>query len=318
MAQSATCAACGRVCKSKNALREVLTNELASAHQRCHNKKYFCHDGQCGRKEPPVAFGTKRDLIRHQRTHTTNSKLRCHYCHAVVGRVDNLKRHIDTIHKGGLCMAAASGDEEAVMSCLVVDTGSAQEKDPNGDTPLFIAVASGHEGVVRILLDTGFLVGTECPADDPRPVALWLAQVHDRHDIAKLLISRGVAIDLRNGTRPQVLLRAAQERNLQLARRCLEVGVTIEVTDSMGWTALRWAVENRDEEMTKLLIANGAFVNDSSLLVAAAKWVHVEVFSVLLEETREPGRDSFREILLGSESQVLNARISYIWRFGNG
>ena len=204
-------------------------------------------------------------------------------------------------------MAAASGDEEAVMSCLVVDTGLALEKDQNGDSALFVAVSNGHEGVVRILLDTGLQVETEveteCLANDPRPTALWLAQVFERHDIAKLLINRGATIDLRNGTRPQVLIQAAKEENVELVRRCLEVGVAINVAGPTGETALGWAVDNRDEEMTKLLILNGAIAHHTLLLDAAAKGGHAGLFGVLLENTNEPQGDTFRKILLDPESQ---------------
>jgi ankyrin repeat protein len=198
-------------------------------------------------------------------------------------------------------MAAASGDEEAVMSCLAVDTRFAREKDGNGVAALCLAVFNGHEGVVRILLDAG--VGTECSADDPRPAALSLARAHQRHGIIELLTSRSAAILPQNETRTQEFLQGAKERNIQLVRRCLEEGVAIEAADSTGRTALGWAVDNRDEEMTKLLLLKGAIVNGTSLLSAAAKWGNAGVFGVLLEKTLGPRINTFREIMLDLESQ---------------
>lgn len=71
------------------------------------------------------------------------------------GRPDNLKRHIDSMHKGGICAAAASGDEPAVMSCLSFGTLHSDQTDENGVTPLGLAASNGHEGIAKLLLDAG-------------------------------------------------------------------------------------------------------------------------------------------------------------------
>lgn len=204
-------------------------------------------------------------------------------------------------------MAAACGDEEAVMSCLVVDTKFVHEKDENGDTALCHAVRNDHESVVKILLDAE--AGTESPARDSRPAALCLAVLHERHRIAELLISRGTAINREDATPSRELTRSAKEGNIELVRRCLEMGGGTETTDSMGRTALRWAIDNKDQEMLNLLISKGASVDGTvgiSFLVAAAKTGHAGVFGVLLEKTLRSRRSShpaLRGILLDRESQ---------------
>lgn len=203
-------------------------------------------------------------------------------------------------------MAAACGDEEAVMSCLI-DNKFAQEKDEEGDVALCHAVRNNHESVVRILLDAGG--GTESPAKDPRPAALCVAMLHERHRIAELLISGGAVINRENRTPSRELTWSAKEGNIEMVRRCLEMGGATDTADSTGRTALAWAVENKNQEMLNLLISNGANVDGTigiSLLFAAAKTGHAGIFGVLLEKTLGSGRCShpaLREILLDPESQ---------------
>ncbi|KAK0743893.1 ankyrin repeat-containing domain protein [Schizothecium vesticola] len=210
MAGPTTCSTCSRTCKSKKALRQ---------HMRAHIKKYPCPEERCAQKDPPVAFGTKRDLERHRRIHGRGaSRIQCPYCHREVGRLDNLPRHIAALHEDQLCAAAARGDG-AVVSTLIEGGADTEPRSLGGETPLSLAAAGGHETIVQLLLDRS-------------------ADVNSRGTVS----------------RRTPLLWAAMKKHRNTAALLLSAGADANVEDESGRNAFGWAAENKDEDMAKVLL----------------------------------------------------------------
>lgn len=88
-----------------------------------------------------------------------------------------------------LSLAALSGHEAVVR--LLLDNGQvdADSKDDHGQTPLLQAARNGHETVVRLLLDTG-KVDTDSK-DDKGQTPLSLAVENGHEAVARLLLNTG-------------------------------------------------------------------------------------------------------------------------------
>ena len=156
---------------------------------RAHIRKYPCPEEKCAQKDPPVAFGTKRDLERHQRTHGRGqNRIKCPYCDGRMARLDNLPRHIASLHEDPLCAAAARGDVATVSMLLEsgADTGT---KSLRGETPLLLAAAGGHESIVSLLLDSKADVNSRGDLSHRTPL-LW-AVVKKHRNVANILLDAG-------------------------------------------------------------------------------------------------------------------------------
>lgn len=164
----------------------------SSQHRRCHNKKHACEDPRCRRNKPPVCFSTKRDLKRHHRVHDrSEGKTLCPYCKAELdGRPDNYKRHLDTLHKGGIAIAAFNGDNETVADFLSRYANVVNEKDQQSRSPLSLAISREYVKTVELLLDNG--------ADVNQFPSLWEAIECCQYGVAQLLIRRGADKEARH------------------------------------------------------------------------------------------------------------------------
>jgi len=257
----------------------------------------------CRQREPPLRFATKRDLTRHQQTHdeSGSSVLTCPYCGESTGRRDNLQRHIDTIHNGGVCKAAKNGDEETVQDCLLANPQVIEETDQDGHTPFLLSCIHGQEGIARMLLDKG-----ACSDPDTGPYALWLAVLHDKTRIVKLLMGKGFTrAEWKPTYKSKAFAQAATDGDLSLVKRYTEIGGDIDTLDSQGRTALVRAAENGHEDTVKHLIEHGAKLECTKIqwltipdaLLIAARRGHVELLDSLLP--KKPGSNSsYQEAIL--------------------
>jgi len=191
-----------------------------------HIKKYPCTEKKCAERVPPIAFGTKRDLERHRKTHNKGAaRIKCPYCEAEVGRPDNLPRHIAAFHGDQLFTAAAKGDIDTVAT-LLEGGADVESRDRDGETSLCLAAAKGHESIVRLLLDRGANVNSRGEKSGQTPLFKALKNRH--RSITALLLEKGADPVLPN--------------HLQQGAH----------------TPLEWAFKHRHETSAKLLLNHGA------------------------------------------------------------
>lgn len=242
----------------------------------------------CRQRDPLLRFATKRDLTRHQQTHeeSDSSILICRYCGDSTGRRDNLQRHIETVHNGGVWKAAKNGDEETMRQCVRANPQAIEETDQDDHTPFLLSCIHGQESIARMLLDEG-----ACSDPDTGPYALWLAVLHDNTKIIELLVGKGFTRASWKPTyKSKAFIQAATDGDLSLVKRYTDISGDIEILDSQGRTALDRAAETGHEDIVKHLINHGTKLELTKLrmgtipnaFLIAARRGHVGLLDFLL------------------------------------
>lgn len=98
----------------------------------------------------------------------------------------------------------------------------------------------------------------------PRVVPVNLRRAIEDHDVAQVrgAIERRQTVNVRFalGKREEVtpLMIATESGNIEIVRMLLEAGANVDAANSLGETALFYAVQNRNHEIFKILIENDA------------------------------------------------------------
>jgi len=127
-----------------------------------HIKKYPCTEKKCAER---VAFGTKRDLERHRKTHNKGAARQ--NVHTVKEKLAGLKTYQDIlqlfmeINSSPLLHALEGGAEsrnrDGETSLCLADRGANvnSRDEKSGQTPLFRALKNRHRSVTALLLEKG-------------------------------------------------------------------------------------------------------------------------------------------------------------------
>ena len=154
-------------------------------------------------------------------------------------------------------MAAQRGDVETVR--LLLEKGA----DINykhamvlGHTPMTIAAAWGHTGVVLLLLDRGASVDQQ---NEDGVSALQCAASTDKSELVKLLLDRMADVNHRDKAGRTPLFDAACSKcPPENARLLLSKGADINATDNKGKTAFYYAQANANQAVMEALVKAGA------------------------------------------------------------
>lgn len=122
----------------------------------------------------------------------------------------------------------------------------------DGPTPLMLAVRSGHENVVDILLEHKANVHAMGPYGSP---LLFEAQTATMY---RKLVANGADPRATSRTGDTVLMNAATFGNLELTRYLIGTGIALGAKNSRGLTALEMANERSQLEAARLLMEAGA------------------------------------------------------------
>jgi ankyrin repeat protein len=162
-----------------------------------------------------------------------------------------------------LSWAAASGHEAVVKLLVERDDVVADAKDKYGRTPLWWAAASGHEAVVKLLVERDDVVADLKDNDGQTPLSRAAQYGHEA--AVKLLVERDdVEADSKANDGHTPLSAAAEIGHEAVVKLLLERDdVVADSKDEGGRTPLLSAAESGQEAIVKLLLERGDVVADS-------------------------------------------------------
>ncbi|GIY47556.1 ankyrin-1 [Caerostris extrusa] len=199
-----------------------------------------------------------------------------------------------------LHVAASCGQTEFVQEMLTQipatipseRPGDTSLSDDYGFTPLHLAAESGHEGVVRVLLNSSG-VQTDCATVVQGILPMHLAARGGHLAVAGLLLSRSteqLQTADKQGRTP--LHMASAQGHREMVGLLLGQGADINVADNNGWTALHYTTRHGFLDVVQLLVNSGASptaaTNDGKVpLCLAAAAGHYDVLNYLLKKEHD-------------------------------
>ncbi|CAM4512454.1 unnamed protein product [Caretta caretta] len=158
----------------------------------------------------------------------------------------------------------------------------------SGFTPLHLAAQSGHESLVRLLLNYPG-VQVDCQTSLQGSTPLHLAAQHGHTAVVGLLLSKSTSqLHLRDKRGRTCLHLAAANGHVEMVRALLGQGAEINVTDKQGWGPLHLAAKSGFLDSVRLLVESGATPTLESKegripIQYAAAENHQEVVSFLMK-----------------------------------
>ncbi len=186
---------------------------------------------------------------------------------------------------------AAQRDDVQLVELLLAAGANAKAANRYKITPLYLAAMNGNAAVMERLLKAG--ADPNATAEEGQTM-LMTAALSGKPDAVRLLLTRGVAVDVKEPYKGQTaLMWAAAEGNAAAVDVLLEAGADLKLKSNGGFTPLLFAVRNAHIETAVTLLKRGANVNDvapdgSSALSIAAVNAFFEMASVLLDHGANP------------------------------
>ncbi|PQE08748.1 Ankyrin repeat protein [Rutstroemia sp. NJR-2017a BVV2] len=184
-----------------------------------------------------------------------------------------------------LLLWAAQSGHEAVVKLLLERGAHLETMDKSNRTPLSLAARNGYEAVVKLLLERGAHLET---MDEWNQTPLLLAAQHGHEAVVKLLLDRGADIEFKGGWNGTPLLQAATNGHEAVVKLLLERGAYIETMDKSNRTPLSLAAEHGHEAVVKLLLERDTYLEtmnkwNQTPLLLAVQHGHEAVVKLLLD-----------------------------------
>jgi cytohesin len=174
---------------------------------------------------------------------------------------------------------------EEIFRLLVVRGVPLDKLDYLGNTPLHNAIGTDRMEAVSSLLNMHVPLNVRNPRTGSTPLAI--AAEFNRVEAGRLLLARGVDVELANNQGVTPLSYAASKGHFSLAKLLLDHGAKVEVSDRFGQTPLWQSAKYQHHELAALLLGHGADANShdsrgQSALHLAAQTGDVRTLDLLL------------------------------------
>jgi uncharacterized protein len=128
-------------------------------------------------------------------------------------------------------------------------------------TPLSVACMNGNAAMIGLLLKGGADANTALPGGE---TALMTTARTGSLEAVKLLLAHGADVNAKEAGRGQTaLMWAASEGHAQVVQTLLDSGADVKARSAGGFTPFLFAVRGGRLDITKMLLAAGADINDS-------------------------------------------------------
>lgn len=196
-----------------------------------------------------------------------------------------------------LIVASHNGHEGVVR--LLLETGSrADVQNEEHDSALGAAAENGHEKIAYMLIEKG----ADVNASGKYGTALQRASASGHENIVKLLLDKGADINAKGGKdrfERTALQEAARYGHEKIVRLLLERDETVNIdARRKNGIALQYASASGHENIAKLLLDKGADIDAPRRHDVGTAW----------EEARMPGHDRIMQLLLERDA---NAKEKY-------
>ena len=159
--------------------------------------------------------------------------------------------------------------------------------DDHGWTALHRAAGSGHEAVVRLLLEKSAELGSKETKYGWTPLSSAAGET-----VVLLLLENGAELESKDNSGQTPLSWAAVNEQVAVVQLLIKKGAELESKDNNGQTPLSWAAGNGQEAVVQLLLEKGAELeskdnNGQTPLSLAASLGREAVVQLLLEKGAE-------------------------------
>lgn len=152
-----------------------------------------------------------------------------------------------------LLVHAAKTDNIQLVKLLTCVGPDVNVKDRLGHSPLWFACRNGNLEMVSLFLSNG------ADLEFSRQQSLLdIASYHGRTEIVRLLLDRGIDVNLKDSYGQTPLIAASRGGTLDVAKLLVERGADVNATTTHGATALIYACDRSDISVAKFLLENGA------------------------------------------------------------
>jgi ankyrin repeat protein len=156
--------------------------------------------------------------------------------------------------------AAGEGNEGRVREILMTDQPLINTRNPNGQSPLHLAAAGGHQEIVALLLDRGANVNDMEKCKLPilsilnKKTPMKMAAAAGKREVVEMLLKQGGEMDA-----VKAMLEACHDNDVRRVERVLKGNPELlTIVDSTGKTPLHLAAKNGFTEIVRMLLKNGA------------------------------------------------------------
>jgi ankyrin repeat protein len=189
------------------------------------------------------------------------------------------------IHQRTLAHFVPVPRSEEIFRLLIAHGVLLDKPDSLGNTPLHNAVGTDRMEAVVALLNMHVPLNVRNPRTGSTP--LTIAAEFNRVEAARLLLARGVDVELANNQGVTPLSYAASKGHFSLAQLLLDHGAKVEAKNYFGQSSLCQAVLYKHSELAALLIEHGANANShdlrgQSVLYLAARTGDIRTLDILL------------------------------------
>jgi ankyrin repeat protein len=187
---------------------------------------------------------------------------------------------------------AVQRDDLEIVDLLLRAGANAKAMTRYGVTPLYLACTNGNATIIEKLLAAGADANTSLPEGEP---AIMTAARNGTVAAVRALLAHGADPNARDGWKGQTaLMWAAARNNAAAAQALIEAGSDVHTkTKSGAFTALQFAVRGGYIDVARMLLDAGANVNEElpngfSPIILALWNAHWEMAGFLLDRGADP------------------------------